>query len=347
VPNTTIIRSTGSIVENWSATTSEYPIACSWTHDGHGLIAADAAGEITSYDALSGAPIWTVPGSHDSGLLALSIHPKKARLASSGQDGCVSIWNGSDGTEISAFDLSEQWAEHISWSPKGRLLAASAGRDLFLIEPSSKTVHSLGTQPSTIAALAWCNDKELAVAHYGGISLFSAKSVKMTRRFEWKGSLVSMELCPRGEIIACGSQDNSVHFWRKSTGADAQMSGYPGKPTNLAFDSRGLLLATGGREVVTIWNFADGGPEGTRPTELDMHSLPITCLSFSPTQPLLASGARDGSVMVWSVDESGEGVPRAGILLAERIESIAWSPNGNMLSATSGAGQITTWQLET
>ena len=169
----------------------------------------------------------------------------------------------------------------------------------------------------------------------------------MTRRFEWKGSLVSMELCPRGEIIACGSQDNSVHFWRKSTGADAQMSGYPGKPTNLAFDSRGLLLATGGREVVTIWNFADGGPEGTRPTELDMHSLPITCLSFSPTQPLLASGARDGSVMVWSVDESGEGTPRAGILLAERITSIAWSPDGNMLSATSGAGQITTWQLET
>jgi len=51
--------------------------------------------------------------------------------------------------------------------------------------------------------------------------------------------------------------------------------------------------------------------------------------------------------MVWSVDESGEGIPRAGILLAERITSIAWSPNGNMLSATSGAGQITTWQLET
>ena len=120
-----------------------------------------------------------------------------------------------------------------------------------------------------------------------------------------------------------------------------------GQTHNLAFDSHGLLLATGGREVVTIWNFADGGPEGTRPTELDMHSLPITCLSFSPTQPLLASGARDGSVMVWSVDESGEGIPRAGILLAERITSIAWSPNGNMLSATSGAGQITTWQLET
>ena len=37
--------------------------------------------------------------------------------------------------------------------------------------------------------------------------MFSTKSVKMTRRFEWKGSLVSMELCPRGEIIACGSQE--------------------------------------------------------------------------------------------------------------------------------------------
>lgn len=347
MPDTAIIRSTGSISEQWSATTAEYPIACNWTHDGNFLIAADSSGDIKGHESVSGESVWTISASHNEGLLAISIHPKKLRFASSGQNGCVSIWNGLDGTLMSSFSLNESWAEHISWSPKGRLLAASAGRDLFLIEPANKTVRRLGTQPSTIAALAWCSDKELAVAHYGGVSLFNCESMKMTRRFEWKGSLISMELSPGGEIIACGSQDNSVHFWRKSTGADAKMSGYPGKPTNLAFDSRGLLLATGGREIVTIWNFADGGPEGTRPKELDMHSLPITSLSFSPTHPLLASGARDGSVMVWSVDDSGEGTPRAGILLAERITSISWSPNGNMLSATSSAGQITTWQLET
>ena len=33
---------------------------------------------------------------------------------------------------------------------------------------------------------------------------------------------------PDGDIVACGSQDNSVHFWRRSTGMDAEMTGYPG-----------------------------------------------------------------------------------------------------------------------
>ena len=55
-----------------------------------------------------------------------------------------------------------------------------------------------------------------------------------------------MVLSPDGGIVACGSQDNSVHFWRRSTGQDSEMFGYPGKPSALAFDDTGTLLATGG-----------------------------------------------------------------------------------------------------
>ena len=31
------------------------------------------------------------------------------------------------------------------------------------------------------------------------------------------------------------------------------MSGYPSKPSTLAFDETGTLLATGGSEIVTVW----------------------------------------------------------------------------------------------
>ena len=43
------------------------------------------------------------------------------------------------------------------------------------------------------------------------------------------------------------------------------MTGYPGKPSHLAFDSTGTVLATGGSERVTVWSFQGEGPERTAP----------------------------------------------------------------------------------
>ena len=62
-------------------------------------------------------------------------------------------------------------------------------------------------------------------------------------------------LRPDGDIVACGSQDNTVHFWRRSSGKDSMMSGYAGKPSALALSASGILLATGGGQDVTVWSF--------------------------------------------------------------------------------------------
>ena len=104
---------------------------------------------------------------------------------------------------------------------------------------------------------------ELAVACYGKVAIYDVVTECVQQQLEWKGSLVSMVLSPDGDIVACGSQDNTVHFWRRSTGEDSMMSGYPGKPRNLAFNSSGKLLATGGYEIITVWSFENNGKNCT------------------------------------------------------------------------------------
>ena len=167
-----------------------------------------------------------------------------------------------------------------------------------------------------------------------------------SRRVVFLGSLISMVLNPEGNIVACGSQDNSVHFWRRNTGLDAEMTGYPGKPSELAFDQSGQFLATGGSDQITVWNFDGDGPEGTYPSKLLLHPESITSLAFSNQGKVLASGSKDGSVFVWLLDQHGDGSPLGGAFVDERISGLRWHPSDSSLAAIDANGGIHVWKFK-
>ena len=123
------------------------------------------------------------------------------------------------------------------------------------------------------------------------------------------------------------------------------MSGYPGKPSILTFDDTGLLLATSGGSFVTVWSFQGDGPEGTRPGALKLHVQAVTSLAFVPGGRKLASGARDGGVVVWEVRDDGEGQPVGAALVDKVISGLAWRPDGRALVALDATGGVTAWRV--
>ena len=66
---------------------------------------------------------------------------------------------------------------------------------------------------------------ELATACYGQVQFLDGVSGNLIQKLEWKGSLVSIALSSDSDVVACGSQDNSVHFWRRSSGNDSKNVG--------------------------------------------------------------------------------------------------------------------------
>lgn len=123
------------------------------------------------------------------------------------------------------------------------------------------------------------------------------------------------------------------------------MSGYPGKPSALAFDDSGTLLATGGGESVTVWSFRGRGPEGTRPGVLELHVEPVTTLAFARRALRLASGGRDGAVVVWSMRKNGEGGAVGAALLEDVVAELYWRPDGRALAALDAQGGVTVWRI--
>ena len=345
MPDVSAGRSEGVLRPGWSAAVGDYAIAGGWARDGDALVVGDTAGGVYAFDGKSGASAWARQGAHDGGVLAIAIQPNGAAFATAGQDGRVLIWGTAEDQVEQAIDVDNGWVENVAWSPDGQWLAVSSSRQVRLYGADGEEVWRSDDHPSTVSAIAWAGAGELATACYGRVTFFDASTGELRQKLEWKGSLVSMVLSPDGDIVACGSQDNSVHFWRRSTEQDSMMSGYPGKPSALAFDATGALLATGGGEAVTVWSFQGGGPEGTHPGVLELHIQPVTTLAFARRGMRLASGARDGGVIVWSLERSGDGDPQGIAVVTDAVSELYWRPDGRALAALDAQGGVTVWRV--
>ena len=340
-----VVSSKGVLRRGWSAAVGDYAIAGGWTLRGEALVVSDAAGGVYAFDGKSGASAWARQGGHDGGVLAMAIHPSGTAFATAGQDGRVLIWGVAEGQVKQAIDVGSDWVDNVAWSPDGQWLAASCSRQVCAYGADGGEVWRSDDHPSTVSAIAWSSGGELATACYGRVTFFEASTGELRQKLEWMGSLVSMVLSPDGDIVVCGSQDNSVHFWRRSTEQDSMMSGYPAKPSALAFDETGTLLATGGGEAVTVWSFQGSGPEGTRPGTLYLHVQTVTKLAFAHRGMRLASGARDGGVVVWSLRRDGQGNPIGIALVADVVSALYWRPDGRALAALDAQGGATVWRV--
>lgn len=335
----------GLLRTGWSSIVEDYVLVGSWSSDGKILIVGDATGGLYAFEGTSGRLLWEKHGLHNRGILSLVVYPNGQRLVTGGQDGCLSVRNIQDGKEILSIELGKGWIEHLALSPNGQRLVASLSRQIVVFDHDLQEMWKYNNHRSTVSALVWANSQEFASACYGQVTFFNGNTGDISQQLEWQGSMVSMVLSPDGDVVACGSQDNTVHFWRRSTGKDSMMSGYPTKPTNLAFDHTGTLLATGGSEIVLVWSFEGDGPEGTYPGELSFHARPISALSFAKQRRRLASGCRDGAVIVWSLQKDGDGGVSGGAIVKESISELLWRPDGRALAALDAGGGVTVWRV--
>jgi len=329
----------------WRAELGDYATALAWSPDGTRCAAASASGELHVFEGSTGKLLYRHEA-HPGGVLSLSWHPKARILATGGQDGSARLWHSDHGhleAEIPAEDEKRRpWALHVSFSPSGKRLAVAAGRKVRLYTESGAPVAATAEHASTVSGMAWnARSTRIATICYGGVHLWSAEDARAERHLAWKGSLISIVWSPNEKVIACGSQDASVHFWRLPGGRDSEMSGYPFKPKALTFNADSTLLATSGEATVTIWKFAGRGPEGTRPILLEAHQGAVTALAFSHHGATLASGAEDAGVVLWAPGRSRG--PIGFGFMEDYVSHVAFRPDDALVTGTDASGHVVSW----
>jgi WD40 repeat protein len=284
-----------------------------------------------------------LPG-HKFGTTAVGWSPDGCHFASAGQDGKIKLWDLIHARERLALDGGAAWVESIAWNQgngNGAVLATAAGRKLRLWGRDGRLLHQYPDHPSTITDAKWLpasNSSLLASAAYGQLALWDAKSGKAVKTFEWKGSILAIAVSPNGRFLATGNQDCTVHFWFAESGEDLQMSGYPTKVRELAWDFTSRYLATGGGDRITVWDCAGKGPAGSKPIVLKGHQGVLHGLAFQPNGALLASGADDGVLAVWHPTKKNN--PIAVHVFNDAVTQLAWSPDSRWVAAGSHAGEL-------
>lgn len=231
-----------------------------------------------------------------------------------------------------------KWIEQVASSAAG-LRAYGAGKDAYLGDASGFGAPK--PHPSTVAGLAIDpRGKRLAVAHYGGVSLWWVNATESKPKLlAWKGSHISVAWAPDGGYVMTATQENDLHGWRLPAASDIRMSGYPAKVKSLAWSAKPYFLATSGADQIICWPFAGSGPSGKPPVEFGGRGAQmITSVACHPQGDGIAAGYDSGEVAIGRI--SWRRVALALEATKAEVTALAWSPDGRFLAAGDDAGHM-------
>lgn len=323
----------------WQVELEDFVTGISWSFDGKYLTACPSGGQSFPIYSLEGKKISDVPG-HGLGNTAIEWNPVSLTLATAGQDGKVRMGSLESPDKFFSYRFPKGWVEKIAWQPSGKHLAASAGKDLVILDGEAKLIHQFSDSDGVICDLAWSPDgRQVALVGQGGVRVWDLEKGKIERSFSWDGASLAIRWSPDGRRVACADQTKTIHYWDLDKELPLHMWGYDAKVADLSWDFRGTQLATAGSEAVCIWDCSGPkGPEGTEPKVLEGHGDLITVLSYMRNGPLLASGGADKLGFIWWPERQTE--PLAAAQFGASVSALAWSPLATSVAFGTEAGAL-------
>ena len=238
------------------------------------LALAAKDGSLQAWEIPQGRQIFSF-AAHRKGANSLAVSPDGSRLASTGNDAIVRLWDLAT-LESQLQATPQPLAELIGgafavpairFSPDGSLLASVDGHVVRLRQVATQQlVHTL----------------------YGENSIFD------------------IAFSPDGRWLAGGQIGDTLRLWDTASGETLATWQKPHPYSDpagiflwsIAFNLSGDLLASGGSDrLVTLWNPASGEILA----ELSGHTGGVSCVAFSPDGVWLASGGMDASLRLWTV----------------------------------------------
>ncbi|MEM9813454.1 MAG: WD40 repeat domain-containing protein [Pseudomonadota bacterium] len=279
----------------------------------------------------------------------LTMVPDGDYVLTGGHDGrCLRVSLQGQIEEIA--DFGTKWVDCVAAHRDVR--ACSSGRAVHVWFGGAAKAITF-EHPSTVGGLAIdAKGKRLAVAHYGGITLWERGDRRWkSSKLVWKGSHGMVTFSPDGKFLVSAMQENALHGWRLRDKIDMQMGGYPAKIKSFAWVGTTPHLATSGADEAICWPF-DGkeGPLGRAPLCVAHGGKQLaTVVQTFPGEAAVLAGFQDGAVLLGELDDTKDGIVLRGstgtevtaiAVTASRSHILIGDAQGYVLWAPLSPGEI-------
>ncbi len=270
--------------------------------DGVLLASGHEDGAVRLWDAVTRTPIATLEG-HAFGVGSVSFSSDGALLASGSSDRTVKLWDVETRGLLGTLEGHAGRVTSVSFSPDGATVASAGGWDATVRLWDVATREQIGVlegHTNSVESVAFSPDGAL-LASGGG---WEDKTVKLwdVRTRELIGTLEGHEegvgtvaFSPDGKTLASGS--DGVRLWDVATGAPVATLPNRSSAGSVAFSPDGKSMVSGSWRRVTLWDVDSRSSTAT----LAGHTGGVHSVAFSRDGATLASGARDGTMLLWNL----------------------------------------------
>ena len=297
------------------------------------------------WDAATGALIGT-PMAHPKFVRFAAFSPNGQRLVTICEDATARLWDARTATQIAGWIARhENSLAAAAFSASGRCVATgSTDKFAAVWDESSKRIALLKHSENVHALVFHPTDESLLLTVSGKTArlwkVANGTDGSTLREFAHPRQVNSAIFSPDGAQILTAA-DDGVQLWNTATGERAGKALPHKDPVREAiFSPDGRIIASLSGERILLWKH-DAPTPFDEPLAL-VHRAAVSAMQFSSDNLRLVTGATDGRVQVWNV-QNGQPL---GEPVRERsaISAVAFSPEGKRLLSATAMGVARVWQ---